>query len=246
MTERTTPTAEPTPKRRLKPKRVHSEAAKQRRKELWVARADERRAVEERAILRRYDELKASMRRVGLRIGTIADIARKLDDPAARFEMLKARVERWDALWSITLRKRETRGKIIIGGAVLAELADLVMEDQADRDFRASIIAILDKRVPRVRDRLVVRELLSGAEQGEVRLPLRPGGPLDETLEQALAAIGETLAAFERGAVGGGHYDHDEGDEADLSELFEPGIREGGARSKFGAPSEEIHDERAS
>jgi hypothetical protein len=218
-------TDQPAPK--TKPKRVHSEATKRRRKELWLARADDRRAVEERAILRRYEELKGAMKRAGLRIGTISDIAKKLDDPAQRFAALKARVERWDALWSITLRKRETRGKIIIGGAILAQIAELVMDDQADREFLANIVAILDKRVPRVRDRLVMRELLSDAEQAEVALPLRPGGPLNETLEDALAALGETLSAFERGAVGGGQYDHDEGDEADLRELYEAGGREG-------------------
>jgi hypothetical protein len=218
-------TDQPAP--RTKPKRVHSEATKRRRKELWLARADERRAVEERAILRRYQELRAAMKRAGLRIGSIGDIAKKLDDPAARFDMLKARVERWDALWSITLRKRETRGKIIIGGAVLAELAELIVSDQPDHDFRASIVDLVNRRVPRVRDRLVIRELLTDAEGAEVALPLRQGGPLNETLEEALAALGETLAAFERGTVGGGYYDHDEGDEADLRELVEPGGREG-------------------
>ena len=179
-------------------------------------------------MLTRYEELKAAMRRVGLRIGPISDIARKLDDPMARFEMLAARVERWDALWSITLRKRETRGKIIIGGAVLARVADLVESDQTDRDFLAAIVALLDERVPRVRDRLVVRELLNATDTGEVALPLRPGGALEETLEQALATLGESLSAFERGPVGGGHFSHDDGDEADLSEFAASTGREGG------------------
>lgn len=198
-----------------------SEAAKRRRKALYLARADERRALEERALLGRYEELKAAMKRAGLRIGSIADIAHKLDDPAARFEMLRARVERWDALWSITLRKRETRGKIIIGGAVLAQLADLVLDDHTDQQFLARVVILLDERVPRVRDRLVIRELLAGGGLDGVALPLRPGGPLDESLTDALAAIGEDLAAFERGPVGGGHYDHGQGDEADLRELVE-------------------------
>jgi len=204
-----------TEKQRSKPR---SEAQKRRRTELHLARVDDRRAVEERAILTRYKDLKAAMRRAGLRIGPISDIPRKLDDPIARFEMLRARVERWDALWSITLRKRETRGKIIIGGAVLARLADMIESDQTDRDFLAGVITLLDERVPRVRDRLVVRELLNATDTGDVALPLRPGGPLDETLEQALAALGEGLSAFERGHVGGGHFG-DNGDEADLTEL---------------------------
>jgi hypothetical protein len=200
---------------------VRSEAAKQRRKALYLARADERRAVEQRALLRRYEELKGAMKRTGLRIGSIADIAHKLDDPEARFEMLRARVQRWDALWSITLRKRETRGKIIIGGAVLAELAELATHAQADREFLVSVVRLLDNRVDRVRDRLVINELLAGDGQAGAALPLRPGGPLNESLEDALAAIGGSLAAFERGPVGGGHYDHAEGEEADLRELIE-------------------------
>jgi hypothetical protein len=205
-----------------KTKRVHSQARNQRRRELWAARADDRRtdrqALQERELLRRYEELKSAMGRVGFRIGSLADIAKKLDDPDARFDAMKARVERWDALWSITLRKRATRGKIIIGGAVLAQIADLVMSDQADQEFVANIIALLDRRVPRVRDRLVVRELLGG-EKARAALPLRPGGPLDEALEDALAAIGEGMSKFERAPVGGGQFDHDEGDEADLDEL---------------------------
>lgn len=202
-----------------------SEAAKKRRRELYLARAEDRlasrRAIEEREILRRYDELKAAMKRVGLRIGPVADIARQLDDPIARFEMLKARVLRWDALWSVTLRKRETRGKIIIGGAVLAKLADLAEDALSDQAFLVEIVALLDARVPRVRDRKVVRELLTGASGPEAALPLRPGGPLDEDLEQALEAIGDGLAAFERRTGAGSSdddfaYDHDDGDEADL------------------------------
>jgi len=197
--------------RRSKPR---TDAQKTRRAEQRLARADDRRAVEERAILTRYEDLKAAMRRAGLRIGPIADIAKKLDDPIARFEMLRARVERWDALWSITLRKRETRGKIIIGGAILAHLADRTATAPMDAAFLADVVTLLDERVPRVRDRLVVRELLSATDAASVALPLRPGGPLDETLEQALAAIGESLSAFERGSVGGGHV----GDSADLDQ----------------------------
>ncbi len=207
-----------TEQQRSKPR---TEAQKRRRAELHLARADDRRAVEGRAILTRYEDLKAAMRRAGLRIGPISDIARKLDDPIARFDMLRARVERWDALWSVTRRKRETRGKIIIGGAVLARLADMTPGDQTDRDFMADVITLLDERVPRVRDRLVIRELLGATGTGDVALPLRPGGSLDETLEQALAALGESLSAFERGHVGGGRFGDNPEDEADLTELVD-------------------------
>jgi hypothetical protein len=207
--------------------KLRTEVQKRRRADLQLARADDRRAVNERAILTRYNELKAAMRRAGLRIGPISDIVRKLDDPIARFEMLRARVDRWDALWSITLRKRETRGKIIIGGAVLARVADMTLSDQTEQDFLGSVVTLLDERVPRVRDRLVVRELLNATDKGGVALALRPGGPLDETLEQALAALGETLSAFELGRFGGGQLADDARDDGDLMERVETDLREG-------------------
>ena len=179
-----------TEQRRSKPR---TEAQKRRRAELQLARADDRRAAEQRVILTQYEDLKAVMRRAGLRIGPISDIAGKLDDPIARFEMLRARVERWDALWSITLRKRQTRGKIIIGGAILARLADMIESDQTDRDFLAGVVILLDERVPRVRDRLVVRELLDATNTGDVALPLRRGRPGFPT---ALATPGADAACF--------------------------------------------------
>jgi hypothetical protein len=216
-----------TPGPRLKSR---TQAQKERRKALWLARADERRNVERLAILARYEDLKRAMARVGLRIGTIKDIDAKLDDPVERFEVLKARVERWDALWSITQRKRETRGKIIIGGAVLAALADLV-DDAREGDetraedphgHRAWLFALLDERVLRVRDRGVVRELLMSADGHTPPLPLRPGGPMNESIEDALTAVGEGLSPFEQRAVGGGSYDHDSSEEADMAGFLNP------------------------
>jgi hypothetical protein len=231
MTEQT-PEATRQPGRKQsgrKPTGVSRTAAeKARRKAVYVAREDDRRAAAERAALSRYVELKGELARVGLRIGPIADL-RDLDDPVKRYEVLKARVERWDALWSITQRKRLTRGKIIIGGAILAEIVDLDPEVVADRTFILAVMALLDSRVERVRDRHVVRELIGSGSvnQGVFGLSLRRGGPLNEPVEEALAALGESLSAFERGTFGGGAYDHDSGEEADLSGFGEPPGREG-------------------
>ncbi|MGC1301435.1 MAG: hypothetical protein WA840_03580 [Caulobacteraceae bacterium] len=160
------------------------------------------------------------MARAGVKIPPISDIDTKFDDPVRRFEVLKARVGRWDALWSIQLRKRETRGKIIIGGAVLAAIAEVADDDAEEQAFRTRILALLDERVPRVRDRLVVRQLLAVDDGQPVELALRPGGPLDESLVDALKALGEGLSPLERSALGGwGGLDHDSGEEADLEHL---------------------------
>jgi len=202
--------------------KTRSEAQKQRRRDLWLARADDRMNAEKVALLERYEDLKRSMARVGLKIGTLKDIDAKLDDPVGRFEMLRARVERWDALWSITMRKRETRGKIIIGGALLAALADLDPADTVAQAHRAWLFSLLDERVLRVRDRSVVRELLTDADGEAPPLPLRPGGPMDESIEDALAALGQGLSAFEQRAYGGGQYDHDTSEEADFAGFGEP------------------------
>ena len=54
------------------------------------------------------------------------------------------------------------------------------------------LVDILDRRVDRVRDRLTVRELL-----GNPPMSLRPGGDLDEDVDAALAAAGESLPDFD-------------------------------------------------
>jgi hypothetical protein len=114
----------------------------------------------------------------------------QITDDDQRFHVLKARVERLEALWSINQRKRETRGKIIIGGALLAEAADQMTEGESELLQR--LVDIIDRRVERVRDRLTVRELL-----GNVRLALRQGGEVEEGVEAALAATGEDLPDFD-------------------------------------------------
>ena len=177
-----------------------TEAQKQRRKELWVAREADRQLAAEARCLARYEELKLEMARYGQIIGSLADVL-VIEDPTRRFEIVKARVERWDALWSITLRKRDTRGKIVLGAALLAETAFLDLDNPDDAAFRRRLVDLLDRRVLRVRDRLLVRDLLSGPTMTPTALPLRPGGQLDEVLATALAAMGEGLESFESDAL---------------------------------------------
>jgi hypothetical protein len=177
--------------------RPRSEAQKQRRRDLWEARAQDRlltsRLSEEDALKVRLDELECALRDVGrggvhARRNTIP--LDQIGDDEQRFHVLKARVERLEALWSINQRKRETRGKIIIGGALLAEAADETIDGESELLQR--LVDIIDRRVERVRDRLTVRELL-----GNVPLPLRQGGEVEEGVDDALAATGEDLPDFD-------------------------------------------------
>ena len=177
--------------------RPRTEAHKQRRRDLWDARAQDReltaRLSEEHALKVRLDELESALLDVGRggvhsRRNTVP--LEQITDDDQRFHVLKARVERLEALWSINQRKRETRGKIIIGGALLAEAADQMTEGESELLQR--LVDIIDRRVERVRDRLTVRELL-----GNVRLALRQGGEVEEGVEAALAATGEDLPDFD-------------------------------------------------
>ncbi len=178
--------------------RPRNAAQKQRRLELKVAQADERYRGSSQA-------LKAEMAASGHTIETLRDLDEKFaNDPLQRHEVMKARVQRWDALWSTPERKRETRAKIVLGGAVLAALAEASQDDGR----AAWITAILDRHVLRVRDRITLRDLTG------LPLPLRPGGALDETTEQALKAIGDLGADHGRDSFGApGYRDGDEEEE---------------------------------
>jgi len=177
--------------------RPRTEAQKQRRRDLWEARADERnarRTIDAEAELReRLAELETALRDLGQTGIHTRRHARPLEDiadDAQRFAVLKARVERLEALWAINRRKRETRGKIIIGGAMLAELIEGVAA--GDNAFFVALLDVLDRRVEAVRDRLTVKELL-----GNAPLPLRPGGDLLEPLEAALAGAFDEAPDFD-------------------------------------------------
>lgn len=177
--------------------RPRTEAQKQRRKALWEARAEERKTRQQGAteadLLARLDELEVALRDQGHAGIHARRHSRPLDeitDDAERFSVLKARVERLEALWSINRRKRETRGKIIVGGALLAELIDATAS--GDRSLLNSILDILDRRVETVRDRLTVRELL-----GDAPLPLRAGGDPEDDLDEALTAAAESAPDFD-------------------------------------------------
>jgi hypothetical protein len=191
--------------------RPRSEAQKQRRRELWEARAQDResasRLFDEEALKVRLDELESALRDVGgggVHGRRHAVPLEQIKDDEQRFHVLKARVERLEALWSINQRKRETRGKIIIGGALLAEAADEMTEGESELLQR--LVDIIDRRVERVRDRLTVRELL-----GNVPLPLRQGGEVEEGVEEALTAAGEYLPDFDAMAQTALADDPDEG-----------------------------------
>ncbi len=186
-------------KRNSRPSRYkpRTELQKQRRKDLWLARSEDRKARrngETEADLRaRLQALETALRdhgHDGVHARRHSRPLEEITDDAERFSVLKARVERLEALWSIDRRKRETRGKIIIGGALLAELIDAAAS--GDPSLLASVLDILDRRVETVRDRLTVRELL-----GDAPLPLRPGGDLKDGLEDALKAAGETTPDFD-------------------------------------------------
>jgi hypothetical protein len=177
--------------------RPRTQAQKERRRELWEARAQSRKAEQaesEEARLRvRLDELETALRdlgRNGVHGRRHARALEDIEDDAERFQVLKARVERLEALWSIDRRRRETRGKIIIGGAMLAELIDAIAA--GDPTFLESLLDILDRRVDAVRDRLTVKELL-----GQAPLPLRPGGDPDEPVGSALASAFEGAPDFD-------------------------------------------------
>ena len=177
--------------------RPRTQAQKERRQALWDARADDRRKGqrlgEEARLKLRLDALETALRdsgRGGIHNDRHTIPLDEIEDDDHRFHVLKARVERLEALWSITLRKRETRGKIIIGGALLAEISE--RRSQADGALLALLVDILVRRVDRVRDRLTVRDLL-----GDTSLALRPGGDASESVEDALKAAGETLPDFD-------------------------------------------------
>ncbi len=82
----------------------------------------------------------------------------QIEGDERRLTVWKARVERLEALLDQTERKRETRAKIVLGGALLAEArAD---EDGQGAALMARLIDVLDRRVSRPRDRMALADTL--------------------------------------------------------------------------------------
>ena len=177
--------------------RKRTEAQKLRRRELWEARSVDRTARTqvdlEADLTARMAALETALRdhgHSGIHTRRNSRPLEEILDDGERFAVLKARVERLEALWSIDKRKRETRGKIIIGGALLAEIIDGI--SAGDRTLLSSLLDILDRRVDAPRDRLTVRDLL-----GDAPLPLRPGGEVGDPLEHALREAGMAVPDFD-------------------------------------------------
>lgn len=106
-------------------------------------------------------------------------------DDTERLQILKARVERLEAIWRVRQRQHELRGKIVVGEALVAELR--ACRQAEDQTLRAFVRDVVDRRVLGVRDRFIIRWLLDDAA-----LPLRPGGSATEP-----AAIAFRTAAVE-------------------------------------------------
>lgn len=134
-------------KAKRSPRRPESEAARQRRLQaLEVALADrEHRAKEALAGLR------GSLPRHRGHVTPLAKIA----DDDQRLAVWRARIERLEALLDQTERRRETRAKIVLGTTLLAEAAA-----DPDDPLLARLLAIVDARVHRPRDRLAIAETL--------------------------------------------------------------------------------------
>ena len=73
---------------------------------------------------------------------------RPIEELERELQSKDARDRRERALSSNRMRRKQTRARIVLGGAILAEIRDI-----GDPDFIRKIIALLDERVTRERDR---------------------------------------------------------------------------------------------
>ncbi len=159
----------------IRPRRKpESEAAKQRRLQaLEVILADREHRAREA-----LSAIGGSIPRARAHVKPLSKIA----DDDRRLEVWRARVERLEALLDQTERRRETRAKIVLGATLLAEA-------QADPDdpLLARLIAILDARVHRPRDRWAIAETL-GLALAPVKARAEPTLPDFDALAQARLA----------------------------------------------------------
>ncbi|MBV9509575.1 MAG: hypothetical protein JO303_04760 [Caulobacteraceae bacterium] len=188
--------------------RPRTEAQRQRRKDLWEVRAEARKArqaeAEEVRLHARLAELETALRDHGSDGVHRRRHSRSLEDienDAERLAVLRARVERLEALWAIDKRRRETRGKIIMGGALLAEMIDAVAAGETE--VLAGFLDVLDRRVEAPRDRLTLHDLLGGAplplrssdafaiDPNEAEAPFPAAPEFDALLQSAMAEEAE-------------------------------------------------------
>lgn len=104
----------------------------------------------------------------------VSALMAELDDHRRRVDQALARDERTDARDAHSARRQDTRRKIIMGGAVIAEA-------KADPDFAKIVTAILRRRVADPRDRLLLALDID-------QLPEAVGLPLPAEFD-ALAAV---------------------------------------------------------
>ncbi|WP_454718755.1 hypothetical protein [Caulobacter segnis] len=114
----------------------------------------------------------------------------EIDDEVRRLQVWKARVERLEALLDATERKRETRAKIVLGGALLAEAT----ESEEAAGLMARVLDILDRRVARPRDRLALVETLGLAIEP---LPNRAAATLPDFDALAMARLARETPGVE-------------------------------------------------
>jgi len=106
----------------------------------------------------------------------------RIEDDDQRLAVWRARVERLEALLDQTERKRETRAKIVLGTTLLAEAAA-----DPDDPLLARLMAIVDSRVHRPRDRLAIAETL-GLAIAPVKTRAAPSLPDFDVLAEARLA----------------------------------------------------------
>lgn len=119
----------------------------------------------------------------------------QIQDEDRRLLVWKARVERLEALLDQTERKRETRAKIVLGGALLAE----ARAGDEGAELMARLLDVLDRRVARPLDRKALADTLGLAIQV---LPGATSPSLPDFEAMAKAVLdGETASAKGEGRV---------------------------------------------
>lgn len=118
----------------------------------------------------------------------------QIEDDERRLAVLKARVERLEAMLDQTERKRETRAKIVLGGALLAE----ARSDGEGAALMARLLDVLDRRVVRPLDRKALADTLGLAIEA---LPggTKPALPDFDAMARAVLTSEEAPAARPRG-----------------------------------------------